>query len=282
MCVIKANPLNAPPAMLGAIFRARRTAVAPEGSEDSGESTRSELFSDQFVEFIRAKSAKLSKKIDKKLQPTRVQLHVTPRVIDSLDTTWYPTRDLRIAIRAGNAIEFVNRHDQRELGFQVIGTGACCVDFPSAEIRVRKAMFTQRHMPYGLAVVAAIISEATCSPLDLVYTAYLEWERFFAVTFGSNLLLENPETQVINFANFEIAETVVFAFTARLIGDILIPILERYRYLEQNHRVTALCYRHFHLESDVKHTIRRFMRKMERAMLAEINLFAIEPRRRCF
>ena len=267
--------------MLGLIRRAKyaNVAVAPEPATD-GPAVRTQLLADQLVGYVRAKYVRLVKHIDKKLEPTRFPLPVTPRVINSLDTTWYPTNELRAAIREGNAIEFVSRRDTHELGFHVVGCGACCIDAPDREITARKAIFTQRHMPYGLALVAAIIGEATCSPLDPVYDAYLEWEWFFYRTFQAGLLRYNPDTNPIRIADFETAETVVFAYTGQMIRRILIPVLTRYRALD-NHRVMKLSYRHWLLQRDVKRTIRRFLRVMERAMRAEVNMFAIEPRGCC-
>ena len=260
--------------MLGVIRRAKysNVAVAPEPATN-GPAVRAQLLTNQLVGFVRTPFVKLAKRVNQKLAPAPHKY--TPKVFNSLNAVWYPTNDLRVAIRAGAAIDFVNRDEQRELGFHLIGTGACCIDFPEREVTVRKAMFTSRHLPYGLAVVAAIITEATCSPVDFVHVAYALWQNFFFRTFGLTLPCTDPTDDMFRFLDFEKAETVVFAFTTRLIENVLVPALEKYKALE-NHRVLALCYRHWKLARDVKRILARFLRRMEAAMRTEVMMGVLQ------
>ena len=223
--------------MLGLIRRAKyaNVAVAP-ANEDSVIAPPKENLS------IRAR-------YDSLLEPKRRAHKYTDRVLHKLG---YDT--VLKAVEEGNIFEYIASPDLREL---ISKSASFCLDSPEENFS-NCSMITSRHMPLGLAVVAAIVTEVTRSPIDLVLMAYQRWREFVNAMLGRFL----EKADVTKLTKLVIVTT---GYMRMLVDSCLVPTIERYQLFEHK-RLLRVIYRrwcvHKLFNSEIVYLLNTMIRKL--------------------
>jgi hypothetical protein len=257
--------------MLKLVRAAKYDAAKPR---ENRVASKAQVLKDRLVACVRVKCTRLSKHIDRKLTPsTDCDHRFTDGALAALKTGGYMIQPLLDAINSGTVLDFLaDDHNKTDLARHLAGTGAYYLDYPGIELTIRKQIFHKRHLPFGLAVVAAIITEVTCAPCDLTWHAYDLWQLCFINTFKRTQFGAFSDMKELQHTKYDRADLVVFAFTTTLIQDVLIPALRKYKALE-NHRVLTLVYRHWLLKRIIRRIFSQFLDRLEAHMTAEISGF---------
>jgi len=214
---------------------------------------------DQLSTGIRSKCLRLAKGISDRLEPKRRDHKYTDRVLNNLRN--YTTRDqglfqknmlvggkIREAVDQGEIFKFISDSDLQ----LIVNSGeAFCLDHPETTFNGGR-IIQSRYMPLGLAVVAAILTDATRSPHDLVFVAYERWREFIVVMLVkfAHKYRDDVEMKII---------AAVEACMGLIINDMLIPMIERYQRYEHK-RLRRILYRHMYVRWSFNWEIINLMR----------------------
>jgi hypothetical protein len=209
--------------MLGLIRRAKYTNVAVAPAEQLPTPPR-----DQLTSSVRTQYLKLTHCINASLEPKRHAHTYADRVLQKLGYD-----NVLRAVAEGKIFEFTATAAFREIVSQ---KESFCLDFPEESFSNAK-MFESRHMPIGLAVIAAIMTEVTRSPVDMVFSTYQRWHEFVDVVLGR--FRENACTTRVTKVTMLVNENMQL-----LVNSVLNPMIERYQLYDRK-RLRRVIYRRY-------------------------------------
>jgi hypothetical protein len=239
--------------MLALIRSAKyRSAAVTPTAIDGTEQAEPAPPKDSLYSTVRAQYLRLTRSIDASLEPTRRAHKYTDRVLQMLGYD-----EVRKAVDDGAIFEYIAKPKVQDL---VRKGAAFCLDFPNEEFLIVKAL-ESRHMPMGLAVIAAILGEVTCSRVDLVFVAYQRWREFVEIILGK--FMDNAEQSTV---------VELLAITTQhmnlLVNSILNPLIERYQLYERK-RLLRVMYRRWWVRKMFNWEVIQLMHTMIRKLRRE-------------
>ena len=232
-------------------YKRANVAVAPELT--TSDAIRTRFTREKLVGLMRTKQLQLSSAVRDRLTPKPKNQVCTTAVLDALENAGYPLNEMRQAVADGTIVEFVQK---AALRWHVESTHAYNMFLkPDRPTKTENIIFQAGHLPFGLAIVAAIITEVTCAKVDFVQVAHMLWRQCVTSALGPH------RDEIYDEHDYAQFRCIVFVFMSSIIDKLLKPTLEAYTTL-RGRTLRRFVYNHWSLHTDVDRAMQRFMAKL--------------------